>query len=89
MANDTWGGTEVTDSEPDQRRLAAGWLSLGVLALALAGGFKEFAARSRIVVIRSEGRAQRRIKFDYDKLGASKKPQENFPLRPGDIVMVP
>ena len=39
MANNTWGGTEVTGSEPDQRRLAAGWLSLGVLALALAGGF--------------------------------------------------
>jgi polysaccharide export outer membrane protein len=58
-------------------------------ALAMAGGFREFAGRSRIVVIRREGNTERRIAFDYDKLGANKGPQENFPLRPGDIVMVP
>jgi polysaccharide export outer membrane protein len=58
-------------------------------ALAMAGGFKEFAGRSRIVVIRTEAGAQKRIPFDYNKLGAGKNPQENFPLRPGDIVMVP
>lgn len=58
-------------------------------ALAMAGGFKEFAGRSRIVVIRREGSTERRIPFDYDKLGDSKRPQENYPLRPGDIVMVP
>jgi polysaccharide export outer membrane protein len=58
-------------------------------ALAMAGGFKEFAGRSRVVVIRPEGTAQKRIAFDYDKMGAEHRPQENFPLRPGDIVMVP
>ena len=58
-------------------------------ALAMAGGFKEFAGRSRIVVIRAEGGASKRISFDYDKMGASNRPQENLPLRPGDIVMVP
>jgi len=58
-------------------------------ALAMAGGFKEFASRSRIVVIRSEGPAKRRLSFDYDKVGAPSRPQENFALRPGDIVMVP
>lgn len=58
-------------------------------ALAMAGGFKEFAGRSKIVVIRREGGASRRITFDYDKLSDSKTPQDNFELRPGDIVMVP
>jgi len=58
-------------------------------ALAMAGGFKEFAARSKIVVIRSEGGGSKRIPFDYDKMNAPKSPQENFALRPGDIVMVP
>jgi polysaccharide export outer membrane protein len=58
-------------------------------ALAMAGGFKEFAARSKIVVIRSEGGGSKRIAFDYDKMNALKSPQENFALRPGDIVMVP
>jgi polysaccharide export outer membrane protein len=58
-------------------------------ALAMAGGFKEFASRSRIVVIRAEGPVKRRLTFDYDKLGETNRPQENFQLRPGDIVMVP
>jgi polysaccharide export outer membrane protein len=58
-------------------------------ALAMAGGFKEFAARSKVVVIRSEGGVSKRIAFDYDKMSAAKSPQENFALRPGDIVMVP
>jgi polysaccharide biosynthesis/export protein len=58
-------------------------------ALAMAGGLKEFAARSRIVVIRNEGSAQKRLSFDYDKMSAPKNPQDNFTLRAGDIVMVP
>jgi polysaccharide export outer membrane protein len=58
-------------------------------ALAMAGGFKEFAGRSRIVVLRREGGPQKRIPFDYEKMAAPSHPQENFPLRPGDIVMVP
>ena len=58
-------------------------------ALAMAGGFKEFANRSRVTVIRIEGGKQRRLAFDYDKLSAPNNPQENFALRPGDIVMVP
>jgi polysaccharide export outer membrane protein len=58
-------------------------------ALALAGGFKEFASRSRIVVIRSQGATKRKLSFDYDKLDSTKSPQENFSLKPGDIVLVP
>lgn len=58
-------------------------------ALAMAGGFKEFAARSRIVVLRNEGGPQKRLAFDYDKMTAPNGRQENFRLRPGDIVMVP
>jgi polysaccharide export outer membrane protein len=58
-------------------------------ALAMAGGFKEFAGRSRVVVMRPDGDAARRLPFDYDKLFSNSSPQENFALRPGDIVMVP
>jgi polysaccharide biosynthesis/export protein len=58
-------------------------------ALAMAGGFKEYASRSRIVVIRVEGATRKRLAFDYDRISAASRPQENFPLRPGDIVMVP
>jgi polysaccharide export outer membrane protein len=57
--------------------------------LALAGGFTEFASRSRIVVLRSNGQKTERIPFDYDKVRASDPSQRNFELRAGDIVLVP
>jgi len=58
-------------------------------ALAMAGGFTEFADRSRVVVLRSEGGNTTRVPFDYTRLDREKDPQPNFHLRPGDIVVVP
>jgi len=58
-------------------------------ALAMAGGFKEFAGRSKIIVTRTQGGVTKRIPFNYDKLDETKNPQVNFDLRPGDIVIVP
>ena len=55
-------------------------------ALALAGGFTQFAARSRIVILRPDGGAMKRIPFNYNKLAGE---QDNFYLRNGDIVLVP
>lgn len=55
-------------------------------ALALAGGFTQFAARSRIVILRPEGQTMKRIPFNYNKLAGE---QDNFYLRNGDIVLVP
>ncbi len=57
-------------------------------AIALAGGLKEFASRSRIVVLRNDNGAQRRIAFNYNKVFSGGE-QDNFLLRPGDIVLVP
>ncbi len=57
--------------------------------LALAGGFNEFAKRSRIVVLRPDGTAVKRIPFDYNKVISSEGEQGNLYLRPGDIVLVP
>jgi polysaccharide export outer membrane protein len=54
--------------------------------LALAGGFTQFAARSRIVILRPEGTTMKRIPFNYNKLTEK---QENFYLRNGDVVLVP
>ena len=70
-------------------------------ALALAGGFTPFAARSRIVILRPEGSTVKRIPFNYNKvissreslldriLNAGGEGQENFYLQNGDIVLVP
>ena len=57
--------------------------------LALAGGFTEFAARGRIVVLRPNGKTIKSIQFNYNKVVTSGGEQENFYLRPGDIVLVP
>jgi polysaccharide export outer membrane protein len=56
--------------------------------LALAQGFTEFANRDRIVVIRQNGGADTRIPFNYRKVSEGSD-QENFFVRPGDIIVVP
>jgi len=71
-------------------------------ALALAGGFTPFAARSRIVILRPDGNTVKRIPFNYNKVTASPDgfldriirsggsgDQENFYLQNSDIVLVP
>jgi protein involved in polysaccharide export with SLBB domain len=55
-------------------------------ALANAGGFTQFASRSRILILQPDGKTMKRVPFNYNKVGAE---QENFYLRNGDIVMVP
>ena len=57
-------------------------------AIALAQGFTDFAARDRIVVLRQNGGTTTRIPFNYRKI-ADGMEQENFFVRPGDIVVVP
>lgn len=57
--------------------------------LAKVGGFSQFASRSRIVVLRREGKTMKRIPFNYNKVIVEGGEQENFYLRPGDIVVVP
>jgi polysaccharide export outer membrane protein len=56
--------------------------------IALAQGLTEFAARERIVVLRQIGNQTQRIPFNYRKV-ADSSDQENFFVRPGDIIVVP
>jgi polysaccharide export outer membrane protein len=55
-------------------------------ALALAGGFTEFAARRRITILRPTGAAVQRVAFNYE---AAVSKGKNVLLKPGDIVVVP
>lgn len=57
--------------------------------LAMAGGFNQFASRSRIFVLRPDGKTMQRIPFNYNKLISANGEQENFYLHPGDIIVVP
>ena len=56
--------------------------------IALAQGLTEFAARDRIVVLRQNGTTTTRIPFNYNKV-ANSDDQDNFFVRPGDIIVVP
>jgi polysaccharide biosynthesis/export protein len=67
-------------------------------ALALAGGFKDFADTERVVVLRAEAvwvdgrlwdRSFKRIPFNYKKIISVGGQTENFALESGDIVIVP
>ncbi len=55
-------------------------------ALALAGGFTQYASRSKIVILHPKGKAMEKIPFNYNEVSGK---QENFYLRNGDIVLVP
>jgi polysaccharide export outer membrane protein len=57
--------------------------------IAQAGGFTQFAARGKIVVLRPAGKSMKRIPFNYNKVVAAGGEEENFYLQPGDIVLVP
>jgi protein involved in polysaccharide export with SLBB domain len=57
--------------------------------LAMAGGLNQFAARGSGLRDAPRGKGHARIPFNYNKAVASPGEQENFYLRPGDIVVVP
>ena len=57
-------------------------------AIALAGGFNDFARRSKMVILRVEGSTVTRIPCDYDKVVANAQ-LETFLLQPGDTLIVP
>ncbi len=57
--------------------------------LALAGGFTQFATRSRIIILRPNGKAMTRIPFNYNKVVSTGGEHENIYLQNGDIVLVP
>ena len=56
--------------------------------LARAQGLSEFADRGRIVVLRQNGGTTTRIPFNYRQVAEGSE-QDNFSVRPGDIIVVP
>lgn len=59
-------------------------------AIAMAGGFKDFAKQKSIYVLRanSDG-TQKRISFNYKEVIKGKNPEQNIRLQAGDTVVVP
>jgi polysaccharide export outer membrane protein len=57
--------------------------------LAMAGGLAEYAKKSKIMVLRTEGGKSVALPFNYEEVMAGKRLQQNVELRPGDTVVVP
>jgi polysaccharide export outer membrane protein len=55
-------------------------------ALALCGGFKEFANKGSILIV---GRDRQVTAFDYRKFESGKDLDQNVLLKPGDVIVVP
>jgi polysaccharide export outer membrane protein len=58
-------------------------------AISEAGGFTDYAKRSRIYVLRQDHGKQMRYPFDYNAVIRGDHPEENITLQPGDSVVVP
>jgi polysaccharide export outer membrane protein len=59
-------------------------------AIAMAGGFRDFASPSKITVIRIDDQGQtERIRFNYNKAISNSPEEPNLVLRSGDVIVVP
>ena len=57
--------------------------------IAMAGGLREFVSGKNIVLVRTEGGNQIRLRFNYEEVVRGKYLAQNRQLRPGDTVIVP
>jgi polysaccharide export outer membrane protein len=59
-------------------------------AIALAGGFRDFAKQKSIYVLRkSQNGEESRLPFNYKDVIKGKSPEQNIKLQPGDTIVVP
>jgi len=58
-------------------------------ALSRAGGFTIYAKKTKIQIIRREGNRKIKIRFNYNQVIRGKNLNQNIPLKPGDVILVP
>lgn len=58
-------------------------------AIAKAGGFTIYAKSNRIEIIRTYGGQKTKTRFNYNQVVRGKNLQQNIPLKPGDVIIVP
>jgi polysaccharide biosynthesis/export protein len=58
-------------------------------AIALAGGFRDFAKRKSIYVLRHSPTGETRLPFNYKEVSEGKNMSQNIQLQPGDTIIVP
>jgi polysaccharide export outer membrane protein len=55
----------------------------------VAGGFTKYAAPGRATLIRRDGDKKILMKVDLKDIMNDPKANDDFPLRPGDVLIVP
>ena len=60
-----------------------------VQLIAMAEGILEYANAKNVIVVRQEGRVERRFKCNYKDVLKGKNVEQNIRLKPGDTVIVP
>jgi polysaccharide biosynthesis/export protein len=58
-------------------------------AIALAGGFRDFAKKKSIYVLRQSATGESRIAFNYKEVSQGKNMSQNIKLQPRDTIIVP
>jgi polysaccharide biosynthesis/export protein len=58
-------------------------------AIALAGGFRDFAKQKSIYILRQGASGESRIRFNYKDVSQGKNMEQNIKLQPGDTIIVP
>jgi polysaccharide export outer membrane protein len=58
-------------------------------AIALAGGFRDFAKKKSIYVLRHGASGEVRLPFNYKDVSQGKNMEQNVKLQPGDTIIVP
>jgi polysaccharide export outer membrane protein len=59
-------------------------------AIALAGGFRDFASPGKIMILRKDASGvTHKIPFNYNRVVKDNKSQDNVTLKSGDVVVVP
>ena len=58
-------------------------------AIALAGGFRDFAKKKSIYVLRRGASGESRLLFNYKDVSQGKNMSQNIKLQPGDTIIVP
>ncbi len=58
-------------------------------AIALAGGFRDFAKKKSIYILRQGPGGESRLPFNYKDVSQGKNMAQNIKLEPGDTIIVP
>jgi len=58
-------------------------------AISKAGGFTIYAKKNKVEIIRTFGGQKIKTRFNYSQVVRGKNLQQNIPLKPGDVIIVP